>query len=921
MPLTDEKRSQLDSIVSQMESGGEKPEDIQFVVDDFKAKHGVQAEAPQQPGVGELRRREGQGEIASKPVESTADRLGRYMSHISPDAGGIAFSNPQNEGELAAQQEAAKKMLPYAAAVAAPESIPARLAVTGAKTLAGYIARQALVGGVSGAAYNATKQATEGRADPGELAKETAIGAGTGAVIGPALGKAANAIGGGIASAAAPEAAGSRIMSGLRGAAGGILKPLVEPAESAGRRAAREAIEKLYGVEVPTTLGDAVGNMLGGSKYVQELKKPVTGSVSPDEMDAARQAVIYAATKIAPPGASPSEIATATRAMLKSRLAPIDANANAAIEKFSTEIANHLEQSGAATAARGARLVGPGTDRHTAGETIKEVAGNGLDRRDAAVNAAYDEFRAHPFVKVKSVPSSTGKFAKDLESQALKTTETTEKGILGPNGEKLTTDTEAPIPATLGAIQKEIGQIKEFSGTPQSLENLLRYRTLVRNSVNDPARMVGIPERDKWKLVSALTQDINNAVDSLPTSGLKNKFAAANKLYAETADSYKDPFVQSLSRDVGVAKGTSPAQAYSQLTGSDAQANFDRLKQITGEDYPKVVDSVRRGLAQEIHETAYNPVSGIYDLGNVVKRLDEFKANAPREFQAMFPNYDPIVSLAKRQASIRAAGKLSPEDALHSMSANPRELADLLEPSSHPEVTRVAQNAMQANALRDRALSNQLYADVMGGNLTAIERDPQMLVNKIIGGDFKIGPGLKSSGGTGGYSPDIVGEMMSAVQRQDPKLAGHIQESFMESLLNDARKSTKVGGKVIDPDELMTLLTKNRRGDIAEKILGPEKLRDLTRAAQLLRETGPTKGESILSLLGSDGVNAEEVAKTPRVANTAFLRAIMAVPRVRLALAGRILNNNSLRKIAATPFSKLTEPQTKALAEAVSDVP
>jgi hypothetical protein len=873
--------------------------------------HGAASEAPSQPGVGELRRREGEGEISAQaPQKGFMDRALEGLAGTSQY--GLPVARTGEEG--AAQAEGAKKMLPYAASIAAPEALPAKLAVGGARTLAGYIARQALVGGTAGAAYNATKQATEGRVDPAELAKETAIGAGTLAVGGPILGKASNAIGGGIASTVAPEAAGSRVMSGLRGAAGGILKPLVEPVESAGRRVARDAIEKLYGVEVPTTPGDAVG------KYVQELKKPVAGSVPPDEMDGARQAVIYAATKIAPPGASPSEIATATRDLLKSQLAPIDANANAAIKKFSNEISQHLSLSDEATAARGAGLIGPGTDRHTAGEVVKDVAGNGLERRDAKVAAAYDEFRAHPFVKVKGTPSETAKFARDLESQALQTTETSEKSILGPNGEKLTTETEAPIPATLGAIQKEIAQIKQFASTPQSLENLLRYRTLVRQSIGDPARMVGIPERDKWRLVGVLTKDINGIVDGLPTSTLKDKFNAAQKLYAETADSYKDPFVQSLSRDVGVAKGTTPAQAYSSLTGTDAQANFDRLKQIAGPDYPKVVDSVRRGLAQEIHETAYNPVSGTYDLGAVVKRLDQFKANAPREFAAMFPNYDPVVNLAKRQAAIRSAGKLSAEDALHSFRANPQELNDLLEPTSRPDIAKAAQGAFQANALRERALSNQLYADVMGGKLTAVERDPQTLINKIIGGDYKIGPGIKAAG-TGGYSPDIVGQMMSAVQQQDPQLAGRLQETFMESLLNDARKSTKVGGKVIDPDELLNLLTDKRRGEIAQKILGPAKMRDLVSAAQLLKGTGPTQGESMLSMLGSDGVNAEEVARAPQLGRLAFLRANLSLPRVRLALAGKILNNNSLRKIAATPFSKLTEPETKALAEAVSNTP
>jgi len=878
--------------------------------------HGVKTEESK-PGVGELRRREGQGEIAASKPRRERTFL-ETMSAASPQnlsPAGLALPVPTTEEDVKSNEKVGRMAAPYVAGALASEALPAKYAIGAAKSLAGYIVRSALAGGTFTGAQNATEQALEGRSNPAELGRNIAGGAVANAVAGPIIGKAANAVGGGIASAIAPEAAGSRIASGMRGAIGGLIKPLVEPVESAGRRAAREAIQSAYGIEVPTTPGDAVG------KYVQELKKPISGSVSPQEMDGARQAVIYAATKIAPPGASPSQIATATRDLLKSQLAPIDANANAAIDMFSKEIADHLEASGVATSARGASLIGPGTDRHSAGDAVKTLAGEGLERRDAAVTKAYDEFRDHPFVKVKGKATFTSQIAKELESQALKETVVNENKIVGPKGEAISTESVAPIPATLGAIQREVGQIKRFADTDQSLEDLLRYRTLVRDSVNDPARMVGIPERDKWKLVSALTKDIDRIVSSLPTTGLKNRLQAANKLYAETADSYKDPFVQSLSRDVGVAKGTQPSEVYSQLTGGNAQSNFDRLKQISGDDYPKVLESVRRGLAQEIHEDAFNSVSGKYNLGQVVKRLDEFKSNAPKEFGSMFPNYDNVVNLAKRQALIESSGKLSPADALKSLQANPSEIADLLEPVSRPEIARSAANAISANALREKALSNQIYADVMGGKTTSAESDPHTLINKIIGGDFKVGPGMKPSGGSGGYSPDLVGQMMDSIHRQDPQLASRLQETYLESLINDARKSTKLGGKVIDPDELLNLLTEKRRGEIASKILGPTKTKDLIEAAQLLKGTGPTAKESMLSMLGSDGINAEEVARAPQAGRLAFLRVNLGIPRLKLEIAGKILNNNSLRKIAATPFSKLTEPQARELAKAVSEVP
>lgn len=51
MPLNEQDRLKLDGIVSQMESNGEKPEDIQFVVNDFKSKYEQPASSEAQSAV------------------------------------------------------------------------------------------------------------------------------------------------------------------------------------------------------------------------------------------------------------------------------------------------------------------------------------------------------------------------------------------------------------------------------------------------------------------------------------------------------------------------------------------------------------------------------------------------------------------------------------------------------------------------------------------------------------------------------------------------------------------------------------------------------------------------------------------------------------------------------------------------------
>lgn len=74
MPLNEQDRLKLDGIVSQMESNGERPEDIQFVVNDFKSKYERSAQAP--ATIAEMRRREEQGMVSALPEAQAAVAVG-----------------------------------------------------------------------------------------------------------------------------------------------------------------------------------------------------------------------------------------------------------------------------------------------------------------------------------------------------------------------------------------------------------------------------------------------------------------------------------------------------------------------------------------------------------------------------------------------------------------------------------------------------------------------------------------------------------------------------------------------------------------------------------------------------------------------------------------------------------------------------
>ena len=88
MPLNEQDRLKLDGIVSQMESNSEKPEDIQFVVNDFKSKY-ERGAAP--ATIGEMRRREEQGMVSALPPEQVQAAIGStvQLNQAVKDAGDV----------------------------------------------------------------------------------------------------------------------------------------------------------------------------------------------------------------------------------------------------------------------------------------------------------------------------------------------------------------------------------------------------------------------------------------------------------------------------------------------------------------------------------------------------------------------------------------------------------------------------------------------------------------------------------------------------------------------------------------------------------------------------------------------------------------------------------------------------------------
>lgn len=156
-----------ETVVAPTSSGVEYLDEVQAAAPAPRPPSVLEATSPltaQALGVGELRRREGQGKISAQQPESFLDKIGGYMSRINPGHG--IYNVPQNQEELNAQVKSD--------AIAAPVAVGLMTAGLGAIP-------SAIATGASGALGESASQAvdiSEGnrqQISPGQIVKAGAI--------------------------------------------------------------------------------------------------------------------------------------------------------------------------------------------------------------------------------------------------------------------------------------------------------------------------------------------------------------------------------------------------------------------------------------------------------------------------------------------------------------------------------------------------------------------------------------------------------------------------------------------------------------------------------------------------------------------------------------------------------------------------
>ena len=860
--------------------------------------------------VGEMRRREGEGEIAARRDRTLLETLSA-ASPVNMSPLGVGFVPPISQSDIQANAAAAREIAPIVAGMAAPELLPAKVALTAA---AGKIVPKLLssvgIGTVSGVAQQATEEAVSGfqPAQKGEFGPLGRIveSAGLGGLLG-ATGVAIERFG--------PTAYqyAKNILSPKKFATT-AYRPFGNASVSQlEASAARQTIQDTTGIDVPVGVGEAIGT----PQLANEIKNIQSGlELSSEAKDAIKRQVAFSATQLKNTFVTEEDLAKHTIATLRQQIGDLSKPVNDAIEAASKELHPAI-QSAFKQVQNDALALVPGTSATPTSFGAKvrsEIQGTFSDL-SAGERTAFQKVTSNPDYKTVDIPTgNTKKWSEDLGIQTVQQDiEKTDQfsnildsfGRLIAKPEAVSTRAVTPMfPVGTGRFS---GSIPKFSEN-QTLEGMRNFRTQVGGSIGNDTIFPGVSDYQKKQLYKAVSQDIEAGIASLPGSTLKTDLQQANSLTKQKYATFDNPMMDKILKDFGPEGGIGPASLAAKLRSADGPSFLAELKKSVPPARAKAItDATSEYLFNDIGNAARNSISGEISAGQLLNGIDSLAPEIRAEF---FPNYKNIVDLAKKQ---NALSKVDPKKIISNLSVDdPALLFDALGAAPSKDVTDKIVNAFA----KSQKLQKQYNGTVIGalkemdgdGLSAIIEQNPSKFMRSIMDGET--------------FSPSQTEKAMRIIATHNPELIKHLQFNFVNDLLS---RSTGQG-RISANNLLKEILPESPLGKagsmrgISEAVLGPNKLNTLESTLRNLsaieKAGGDLSPNSPLMDLVARGVGAAAGAATRGMTGIGTIGAANELAsiagrsqKIKYAIASYILTTPELRKLAITPINRI-DPTT-----------
>ena len=829
--------------------------------------------------VGEMRRREGEGEISAQlQTGSVAAPPGTTAEDVRD------ITLFPNYGDAA---KALGKIASIGAGIAAPELLPAKLALTAlaGKTVPKILATAARET-VSGVAQQATEEAVSGF----QPAKKDEFGP-LGRIV---------------------ESAG---LGGLLGAAGSLVerfgptayqyaKNVLSPKKFATTAyrpfgnasvsqleasAARQTIQDTTGIDVPVGVGEAIGT----PQLANEIKNIQSGlELSSEAKDALKRQVAFSATQLKNTGVTEEDLAKHTIATLRQQIGDLSKQAKDYVDAASNELKPAIASAFNQVQNDALALV-PGTSATPTSFGAKvrsEIQGTFSDL-SAGERTAFQKVTSNPDYKTVDIPTTETKAWRNALQGS--TVQTASGNI--------------PISITPQGTGKFASIIPEFEDV-QTLEGMRNFRTQVGSSIGNDSVLPGVSDYQKKQLYKAVSQDIEAGIASLPGSTLKTDLQQANSLTKQKYATFDNPMMDKILKDFGPEGGIGPASLAAKLRSADGPSFLAELKKSVPPARAKAItDATSEYLFNDIGNAARNSISGEISAGQLLNGIDSLAPEIRAEF---FPNYKNIVDLAKKQ---NALSKVDPKKIISNLSVDdPALLFDALGAAPSKDVTDKIVNAFA----KSQKLQKQYNGTVIGalkemdgdGLSAIIEQNPSKFMRSIMDGET--------------FSPAQTEKAMRIIATHNPKLINDLQFNFINDLLS---RSTGQG-RISANNLLKEILPESPLGKagsmrgISEAVLGPNKLDTLESTLRNLsaieKAGGDLSPNSPLMDLVARGVGAAAGAATRGMTGIGTIGAANELAsiagrsqKIKYAIASYILTTPELRKLAITPINRI-DPTT-----------
>lgn len=201
--------------------------------------------------------------------------------------------------------------------------------------------------------------------------------------------------------------------------------------------------------------------------------------------------------------------------------------------------------------------------------------------------------------KIIEPPNLVGDAKKLLKEQPTPEITTTQpSAIVGPTGQPLMVDVtgkEVLKEFVPEGIMPMLNRLSTLDRAKFSLQDLVKMRTEVRNSIKQGEAIPGVNTHYLGEIEDTLTKSINEGLDSLPTSDLKDAWKAANDFYAKNVQGFKDKNIARLFRD----KETGAFVQDEDLVRNIGPSEYQSYKQFFGENSPEF-GTLKRAIVDQL---------------------------------------------------------------------------------------------------------------------------------------------------------------------------------------------------------------------------------------------------------------------------------------------------------------------------------